>query len=142
MQRAGNRAVRHARGAEQVTSSDPNAKEAASGQRRSLDASDPALLTAPYKEGDKRWPASSDHYRNWLEHIATRTDPIAPVDQAGRSLEACAAGWIAMKLGRRLSWDPVKERFTNDAEAQKMCARTPRAPEYDIARIMKKAGLA
>jgi len=131
-----------ARGAAQVTSSDPNAAEAKSPRQKALDASAPAILTAPYKPGDKRWPASSDHYLNWLESVAKREDPIAPVDQAAKSLQACAVAWIAMKLGRKLAWDPVKERFANDADAQKMCARTPRSEKYDLARIMKKAGLA
>jgi hypothetical protein len=125
-----------------VTSSDPNAAEAKSPRQKALDASHPAILTAPYKTGDKRWPASSDHYLNWLESVAKREDPIAPVDQAAKSLQACAVAWIAMKLGRKLAWDPVKERFANDADAQKMCARTPRSEKYDLARIMKKAGLA
>jgi predicted dehydrogenase len=131
-----------ARGAEQVTSSDPNATEAKSPRQKALDASNPAILTAPYKAGDKRWPASSDHYLNWLESVAKRQDPIAPVDQAAKSLQTCAIAWIAMKLGRKLAWDAAKERFTSDADAQKMCARVPRSEKYDLARIMKKAGLA
>jgi predicted dehydrogenase len=131
-----------ARGAEQVTSSDPNAAQAKTPRQKALDASDPAMLTAPYKDGDKRWMASSDHYLNWLEAVAKRQDPIAPVDQAAKSLQACAVGWIAMKLGRKLAWDPAKERFPNDADAQKMVTRAPRSEKYDLSRVMKKAGLA
>jgi predicted dehydrogenase len=131
-----------ARGAEQVTSSDPNVKDAKAQKRKALEASDERILTAPFRPADKRWPASDDHYLNWLQAIVRREDPIAPVDQAARSLEACAAAWIAMKLGRKLTWDPVKEQFTNDAEANRMCARAPRSAQYDIALVMKKAGLA
>lgn len=130
-----------ARGAEQVTSSDPNAAQAKNPRQKALDASDPNILTAPYKAGDKRWMPSTDHYLNWLEAVAACQDPIAPVDQAAKSLQACAVGWIAMKLGRKLAWDPVKERFPNDAEAQKMVTRTPRSAKYDLARVMKQAGL-
>ena len=131
-----------ARGAEQVTTSDPNAKDAQAARQKALDASNPEILRAPYAAGDKRWPASEDHYLNWLQAISSRQDPIAPVDQAARSLEACAAAWIAMKLGRRLTWDPAREQFIDDAEANKLCARVPRSAEYDIARVMKAAGLA
>jgi myo-inositol 2-dehydrogenase/D-chiro-inositol 1-dehydrogenase len=88
-----------------------------------------------------RWPASDDHYRNWLEAIVSRKDPIAPVDQSARSLEACAAAWIAMKLNRTLTWDASREVFVNDAQANAMRGRTPRSAAYDIARIMKNAGL-
>jgi len=84
---------------------------------------------------------SADHYRNWLEAILTRKDPIAPVDQSSRSLEACAVAWIAMKLKRKLFWDAVAEKFTNDKEANAMLVRKARKPEYDITSIMKKAGL-
>ncbi|RPJ72901.1 MAG: gfo/Idh/MocA family oxidoreductase [Acidobacteria bacterium] len=127
-----------ARGAEQVTSSDPAAGQAES---KALTASDMRLLNAPLGATAKRWQASADHYRNWLEAIAARRDPIAPVAEAARSLEACAAAWIAMKLGRTLTWDPVKEQFADDAEANTMRLRTPRSAEFDIVQIAKKAGI-
>jgi myo-inositol 2-dehydrogenase / D-chiro-inositol 1-dehydrogenase len=129
-----------ARGSAQVTASDPGAAGQQDG-RKALDASNPAILTSPYGAGATRWPASDNHYRNWLEAIATRKDPIAPVDQAARSLEACAAAWIGMKLGRKLTWDPVKEQFVGDAAANALRSRTPRAQAYDLARVMKSAGL-
>ena len=47
-----------------------------------------------------------------------------------------------MKLGRELTWDPVKEQFAGDAEANAMRSRKPRSADYDLARIMKGAGLA
>ena len=47
-----------------------------------------------------------------------------------------------MKLNRKLTWDAKKEKFTGDKEANAMLARKARKPEYDIALIMKKAGLA
>jgi len=131
-----------ARGSATVTASDPASASQQDPKQKSLDASDPAILRAPYGAGDTRWPASDDHYRNWLEAIASRTDPIAPVDQATRSLEACAVAWIGMKLGRRLAWDPVAEVFRNDAAANALCRRTPRSAAYDIARVMEAAGFA
>jgi hypothetical protein len=130
-----------ARGPAQVTSSDPMPAQNKDGSKP-LDASNPAILSAPYGADARRWPASDDHYRNWLEAMAGRKDPIAPVDQAARSLEACAAAWIAMKLGRRITWDPAREEFVNDAQANAMRSRKPRSSAYDLARIMKEAGLA
>lgn len=129
-----------ARGAAQVTSSDPGAGAQANGPR-ALDASDPKVLTAPYGARDIRWPASENHYRNWLEAITSRKDPIAPVEQAVRSLQACAGAWIGMKLNRQLNWDPAKEQFVGDAAAQAMCSRKPRSARYDISAVMKSAGL-
>ena len=131
-----------ARGAGLVTSSDPGAATQTEPARKSLDASNLEILTAPYGPKDVRWPASDDHYRDWLEAIVARKDPIAPVDQSARSLEACAAAWIAMKLQRKLTWDPKGEVFVNDAEANALRARKPRSAAYDINAVMKKAGLA
>jgi predicted dehydrogenase len=130
-----------ARGAASVTRSDPGAAAQADPKSRALDASDPRLLTDA-RPGDTRWPASDDHYLDWLQAIAARRDPIAPVDQAARSLEACAVAWIAMKLGRKLTWDPKQEQFVDDPEANALRSRTPRAAAYDLAAVMRRAGLA
>lgn len=129
-----------ARGAAQVTASDPGAAAAANGPRP-LEASNPKILTEPFGARDIRWPASDNHYRNWLEAINSRTDPIAPVDQAVRSLQTCAAAWIGMKLNRKLTWDADKEHFVGDAAATALSARKPRSSTYDVAAIMRKAGL-
>lgn len=129
-----------ARGAEQVTSSDPGATAQRDERRKSLDASDPAILS-DVRPGDIRWPESHDHYRNWLESILSRKDPIAPVDQATRSHEACATAWIAMKLGRKLTWDPVTEQFKDDAAANALRSRKARAAAFDIEHVMKRGGL-
>jgi predicted dehydrogenase len=104
-------------------------------------SSNPALLTTVLPADATLWMPSTDHYSNWLECIHSRKDPIAPVDQGARSLAVCAAAWIGMKLQRKLTWDPLAETFINDAQANALCGRTPRKAEYDIAAIMKKAGL-
>ena len=122
-----------------VTSSDPTSAAAKDG-KGPLRVSDAKLL-APLDSNATRWAPSPDHYLNWLESIAAHRDPIAPVDQAVRSLEACAAAWIGMKLNRKLKWDPEKEAFVGDDEANRMRTRKPRTSEYDFTAVMKKAGL-
>lgn len=129
-----------ARGAGLVTSSDPGASQQEAGMP-SIEASSRAILTERFGPKDVRWPASDDHYRNWLEAILARTDPIAPVDQSARSLQACAAAWIAMKVGRKLTWDPAREVFLNDAAADAMRGRAPRSAAFDITRIAKAGGI-
>ncbi len=128
-----------ARGSEKVTASDPELKVDKKGP---LWASNDKILYPRVGKEGKIWMPSPNHYRNWLESILSRVDPIAPVDQSSRSLEACAVAWIGMKLGRELKWDTRKEDFINDKEASAMLARKVRKPEYDVAAIMKKAGLA
>jgi predicted dehydrogenase len=124
------------RGAVRVTSSDPNAPDTG---KSALRWSDPKLASLP--SDAKRWPASSNHYLNWLESIVANRDPIAPVDQAARSLQACATAWIAMKLKRKLTWNPDTEMFVNDDEANALRDRKARSAEYDIHGVLARAGI-
>jgi len=128
-----------ARGSERVTSSDP--VSAGDNKKGPLWASNDKILYPRVGPEGKIWMPSADHYRNWLESIISRKDPIAPIDQSSRSLEACAIAWIGMKLNRKLNWDAKKEKFIDDKEANAMLARKARKAEYDIALLMKKAGL-
>ncbi len=125
------------RGEAKVTASDANLP---AGGKSPLRASDPKLLS-PLGASAKRLPKSANHYRNWLEAIIANKDPIAPVDQAARSLEACAASWIGMKLGRKLTWDVAKEEFVGDAEANALRSRQSRKAEYDIHALLRSAGI-
>ena len=131
------------RGAVQVTTSDGNAKDQkANAGKSSLQASDPRILTPRVGSDQIGWQPSTNHYLNWLQAIVAKRDPIAPVDQAARSLQTCAAAWIGMKLGRKLTWDPAQEAFVGDDTANAMRSRKARKPEYDVSAVMKKAGLA
>ena len=127
-----------ARGSEKVTASDPNAPAPGPGPFR---VSDDKLL-APLEPGETHWMPSPNHYLNWLESIAANRDPIAPVDQAVKSVQTCSAAWIGMKLGRPLQWDAATESFGGDGQANAMRGRAARSPEYDLGRVMKNAGLA
>ena len=87
-----------------------------------------SLLHADLQSHKDRLPVSRDHKGNFLESIRSRKDPIAPVEIGHRSNTACVLGSIAMRLGRRLSWDPANESFANDAEATALLSRPMRAP--------------
>jgi len=130
-------AVFCSRGKGKPTSTDGSRSTDPSALRASHDA-----IRAPLTSDAVRWMPSPNHYLNWLEAIKGGHAPIAPIEQSARSLEACAASWIGMKLGRKLAWDPAAEKFVNDAEANAMLFRAPRKPEYDITRIVKAAGIA
>jgi myo-inositol 2-dehydrogenase/D-chiro-inositol 1-dehydrogenase len=91
-----------------------------------LDASDPRILDP---SGVKvELPRSAQHHTNFLEAVRTRQAPIAPPAVAHRSGSACIISWIAMKLGRPLTWDAKAERFVDDAAANAMLSRPERAP--------------
>jgi predicted dehydrogenase len=128
------------RGEEKVTASDPTAP---AGRERLLPlrASDPKILS-PLGADAIRWMPSRTHHGNWLESIAANRQPIAPIQQSARSLEACAAAWIGMKLKRKLTWDAATEMFVGDDAANALRGRKARKPEYDFELALKKAGIA
>ncbi len=113
------------RGNEAVTSSDPVAKLK---DAQALAASDPKILTSVIGPDEVHLYESRDHHGNWLDCVRSRQQPIAPVEVAHRSCSACLLHHIAMKTKRKLHWDPLKERFRNDDEANAMLARPQRWP--------------
>lgn len=108
-----------------VTSSDPVSNSAG---MKSLDASNPAILDSVIGENEIHLYESSEQHKNWLDCIVTRQQPVAPPEVAHRSGSACLVSHIAMKLPRKLYWDPVRERFKNDDEANAMLSRPQRYP--------------
>jgi hypothetical protein len=111
------------RGDYQATSSDP-AKPGP--QAKKIDASDAKILTSVIGESEYKFTVSTSHHGNWLEAIRDNKKTIAPVEEAHRSCSACLVHHISMKLKRKLQWDPKKEKFKNDAEANKMLSRAQR----------------
>lgn len=112
------------RGNYKTTASDPVEE----GEIKPLDASDPKIITSEIGPNEIHLPVSNDHHGNWLESIKSRTQPIAPVEIAHRSCSTCLLHHIAMKVNRKLYWDPVSERFKNDDEANSMLSRPQRYP--------------
>jgi predicted dehydrogenase len=101
--------------------------------RGKLEATPAGLLETKLKESDIRLYRSDDHVNNFLECIRTREKPISDVEIGHRSASVCNVATIALKLGpgRLLKWDPVKEEFPGDAEANALRSRPLRKP-YDL----------
>jgi len=112
------------RGNYSVTESDPVSSKA----REVLNASDPNILTSEIKDDEIHLYRSDDHHRNWLDCIRSRKQTITPVEVGHRACSVCLLSHIAMKLGRKLFWDPVREKFINDDEANSMLSRPQRYP--------------
>jgi predicted dehydrogenase len=102
--------------------------------RGRAEASDPAILNEPLPSGATRLYASNDHMGNFFECVRTRKAPVAEAEIGHRSVSVCHLGAISTRLGRKLTWDPAKEQFVGDDEANKMVAREQRKPwTYDLA---------
>src|ERR1700678_3219108 len=111
---------------EMVTPTDPGGKAVA--PPKPLVASDPKILDSVIGPNEIHLYESSDQHGNWLECIKSRKAPTAPAEVGHRACSTCLIHHIAMKTKRRLYWDPVKEHFKNDDEANCMLSRPQRAP--------------
>lgn len=66
---------------------------------------------------------SDNHYKDFLDAIRSRKNPISDVEVGHRTASVCTLGNIAYQLGRPLRWNPDKEQFVNDADANKLLSR-------------------
>jgi predicted dehydrogenase len=91
------------------------------------DGPDPAVAETWEGPG---WIAKG-HVQNWLDCIKTREKPNADVEIGHRSATICHLCNITRQLDRQLQWDPVRELFPNDDEANALRER-PRRPGWEL----------
>jgi predicted dehydrogenase len=74
--------------------------------------------------------AGGDHYANWIKAIRSRktSDQNGPVETAHLASALAHLGNISYRLGRQLTFDPAKERFVGDEQANAMVTRNYRPP--------------
>ena len=109
-----------------VTASDPKSN---GGTRLAIEASDPKILESVIGPNEIHLYESPEQHRNWLDCIKNKKPNISPIEVAHRSCSACLVGHAAMKLaGKKLYYDPVKEHFKDNAEANKLLSRPQRYP--------------
>jgi predicted dehydrogenase len=93
-------------------------------QRRKLETRpDPALKDRVIGATEKRVYFSDNHYKDFLNAIRTRKNPICDVEVGHRTASVCTLGNIAYELERPLKWDPRREKFRKDKEATAMLGR-------------------
>lgn len=96
--------------------------------RGSIKASKPELLKEPLPAGATRLYVSNNHMKNFFDCVRSRKPPVCDVEIGHRSVSVCHLGVIAIRLGRRLTWDPAREKFVDDKEANSYLAREMRKP--------------
>ena len=97
-------------------------------RRGHIDANPKSLLAEKIGPNEIQLYKSNNHKRNWLDCIKSRAETVAPVENGHRSCSVCLLGSIAMQLGRKLKWDPAKEKFIDDSEADRKLSRPMRNP--------------
>ncbi len=73
-------------------------------------------------------PATRGHMLDFLAAIDKKSRPIADIEAGHISTASCIIANLAMRLGRPLSYDPVKKVIINDPEATALLARPYRGP--------------
>lgn len=93
-----------------------------------LDAEPKSLLEATFGPDDVHLYESKNHVGNFIDCVKSRRSTICPIDVALRSDMICHLSDIAMRLKRNLQWDPGREVFVGDSEANRMLVRAMREP--------------
>ena len=96
---------------------------------RNAIVSSPAwIVREPLRPGEVHLYRSDSHSGNFLECVRTRKRPISDANIAHRAASALLLGGVVKQLGRPLKWDPVREEFIGDDEANRMLSIAQRAP--------------
>ena len=68
---------------------------------------------------------------NFIESCRSRSEPVSPVRIQHRTITTCHLTNIALRVGRRLRWDPHQQQIQGDDEANAMQSR-PQRESYGV----------
>jgi len=88
----------------------------------------PESLRAKAKVFTMPGTSPNNHIREFLQCVRSRALTSSNASVAGQSHIACHAAYIAWQLGRKLAYDPAKDEFVGDEEANRMRSRAMREP--------------
>jgi hypothetical protein len=97
--------------------------------RNKLASNPKELIQSPENPGPNKKPETQYHVENFIECIKTRRRCNADIEYGLRATTLCYLVNIVREVGRvgeKLHWDPVAERFTNCDEANKLLSRERR----------------
>jgi predicted dehydrogenase len=97
-------------------------------KRGKLEADPESVLNEVIGPNEIRLYKSNDHRQNFLDCVKSRRETIAPIEVGHRSISVALLGEIAMLTERKLKWDPEKEIFLDDEQANRMLSRPMRSP--------------
>ena len=81
-----------------------------------IEASKHSILEPPSGSNWIRLPMKTDK-QDFIDAVKSRGATMADAEVGHRTTSLCHLGHIAIQVGKKLEWDPVRERFTNSAEA-------------------------
>ncbi len=86
------------------------------------------VSTIKIKDTETRLYNSPTQARNFIDCIKSRKPTVNPLESAIRSDTISHLSDIAIRLGRKITWDPAAERIVDDTEATKLLDRPMRKP--------------
>jgi hypothetical protein len=96
---------------------------------RGTDGEWPGPITNPVRHVDiPGYRGNRGIFGDFIECVKARQKPFRDIEIAHRACSVCHLGNIAYWLNRPLRWDPVREEFIGDAEANRWLDRPKRAP--------------
>lgn len=74
------------------------------------------------------WSHPAGHLRNFFDCVRSRRQPAANAEVAHRAASVCHIANLTVRLGRKLQWDPTREFFIGDDQADRLRSRALREP--------------
>ena len=100
-----------------------------------LQAHDREIFRVKHRPEDKLVPSRSDK-KDFISAITEGTPVMIDAESGHRVNTQCLLGLAAIKLGKKLEWDPAKEAVTNDDNAMKLMTGTYRDP-WDLKKFIQ-----
>ena len=91
-------------------------------------ASSPEILRAAIPPGGVHLFLGNGEHRNFLDCVKSRREPYFPAEVGHRCCTVLHMGTLAMTLRRKLRWDPEREEFVGDEEANRLRGHALREP--------------
>jgi predicted dehydrogenase len=84
------------------------------------------LVTEIFGGDDRPRDIHEHHLQDWVDCMQSRAKPAADVEIGHRTATLCHLGNIARWVNRKLAWDPQREMFRDDEEANALASREQR----------------
>ncbi len=97
-------------------------------RRSGIEAYPKKILGEHPGAGEVHLPVSTNHARNLLDCVRSRSRTVSPIEESVWGDTICHVGDIAARTRQKLIWDPEKERFTNSETANRYLVREMRSP--------------
>ncbi len=87
-----------------------------------------SLKKTQQRQFKKPGTSAAGHGRNFFDCVRSRAMPVCNQKIMRNSHLACFAAELSWELDRKITFDPVQERFIGDAEANRRISRATREP--------------